>query len=254
MADFRQQQQAFAAHIRNPIHNPAPDGIEARRLKIYRELFFNNVEGFLSNAFPVLKSILTETAWRQLARDFFSTHACSTPLFSEISQEFLHYLQHERKAKADDPAFMLELAHYEWVEMAVAISDADSQAQAVDPNGDLLNASPALSPTMQNLTYQYPVHQISPEYQPSEIPEQATHLVVYRDRLHEVHFLQINAATQQLIETIKQFPHASGLQIIEQIAAQMQHPEPQVVIQAGMQLLYDLRNKNVVIGTSANQP
>ena len=251
MTDFRQQQQQFAAHIRNPETTPAPDNIEPRRMKIYQELFFNNVNGFLGNTFPVLKSILNEEHWTEMTRDFFSTHECSTPLFAEISQEFLLYLQHERKPHENDPVFMLELAHYEWVEMAVAISDGDQNAIATDPNGDLLSSCPVLSPVMQNLSYQFPVHTISPEYQPTEAPAEMTHLVVYRNRQDEVQFLQINIAIQQLIETLKHNPQSTGLDVVTMIAETMNHPNPEIVIEAGKKLLYELRQKHVVIGTTA---
>ena len=55
-----QQQYEFAAHIRDPEHKPAPDDIEDRRMGIYRELFYNNVEGFLSNSFPVLRKLMDD--------------------------------------------------------------------------------------------------------------------------------------------------------------------------------------------------
>lgn len=45
--DFKAKQQEFAAFIRNPDGNPAPDDVESERMLMYRELFFNNVEGFL---------------------------------------------------------------------------------------------------------------------------------------------------------------------------------------------------------------
>ena len=52
---LRAQQDALAAHIRDPENVAAPAGVEERRLKIYRELFFNNVEGLLAGNFPVLR-------------------------------------------------------------------------------------------------------------------------------------------------------------------------------------------------------
>lgn len=247
---FSESQQQFAAHIRNPETTPAPENIEPRRLKIYQELFFNNVNGFLGNTFPVLKSILSEEHWTAMVRDFYSIHQCNTPLFSEISQEFLDYLQNERQPDTDDPSFMLELAHYEWVEMAIAISNEDQQSITFDPNGDLITGRPVLSPVMQNLSYRYPVHTISPEYQPAEPPGEMTHLVVYRNRRDEVQFLQINAPIQQLIETLKHNPQSTGLDVVTMIAEAMNHPHPEVVIEAGKNLLYDLRQKHVVIGTA----
>ena len=253
MSNFAQHQQQFAAHIRNPENNPTPDNIEERRMAIYRDLFYNNVNGFVSNTFPVLKSILPEARWNELTRDFFASHSCTTPLFADISLEFINYLQNEYQPKPEDPLFMLELAHYEWVEMAVAISDEDKQAPAVDRNGDLLAEPPMLSPVMYNLSYQFPVHTIRPDNQPEQASTEMTHLVVYRDRQDDVHFLQINAATQQLIESIKQNPEASGLQIITSIAESMNHPNPEVVIEGGKQLLYGLREKNIIIGTKPEE-
>ncbi len=249
MTDFAHHQQQFAAHIRNPVNNPAPDNIEDRRMAIYRDLFYNNVNGFISNTFPVLKSILSEKRWDELSRDFFASHSCSTPFFADISLEFINYLQNEFQPAKEDPAFILELAHYEWVEMAVAISDEDKDAPAVDRNGDLLAYPPMLSPVMFNLSYQFPVHTIGPDNQPDEAPAEVTHLVVYRDRQDNVHFLQINAVSQQLIESIKQNPQVSGLEIITAIAESINHPNPEVVIEGGKQMLYNLREKNVIIGT-----
>ena len=67
-----EQQYRFAAHIRDPANNPAPDGIEDRRLAIYRELFFNNVSKFLASTFRVIRKILGEEAWIRLMRDYFA--------------------------------------------------------------------------------------------------------------------------------------------------------------------------------------
>ena len=53
MTDFRILQQQWTAWIRQPDAQSMPDG-EARRLQVYRELFFNNVCSFVENAFPVL--------------------------------------------------------------------------------------------------------------------------------------------------------------------------------------------------------
>jgi hypothetical protein len=63
LPEFTRRQYAFAAHIRDPEHQPAPDDIEDRRMQIYRELFYNNVEGFLSGTFPVLRKIHSDGDW-----------------------------------------------------------------------------------------------------------------------------------------------------------------------------------------------
>ena len=122
--NFKAKQAEFSAYIRNPIDSPCPSDIQPERMQMYRELFFNNVESFLSSNFPVLHKILSKQQWQQLAQDFFAKHHCTSPYFSEIPEEFILYLQNERQASEDDYPFMLELAHYEWVEMALSISQA----------------------------------------------------------------------------------------------------------------------------------
>ena len=41
---FQETQYQFAAYIRDPEHQPIPDQLESRRMAIYRDLFFNNIE------------------------------------------------------------------------------------------------------------------------------------------------------------------------------------------------------------------
>ena len=123
--DFRLKQAEFAAHIRDPANNPAPADVDPQRMAAYCELFYNNIDSSLSSTFPVLRQILDADQWQVLAKDFYASHRCQTPHFSEIPEEFLEYLQN-RKLPGDHP-FLLELAHYEWVEMALAISTAEPQ-------------------------------------------------------------------------------------------------------------------------------
>ena len=86
-------QRDFAAHMRGPDVNAAPTAIEDRRLAIYRNLVFNNIESFLSSGFPILKSIANAEKWSQMVRDFIYRHECQTPYFLKISEEFIKYLE-----------------------------------------------------------------------------------------------------------------------------------------------------------------
>ena len=249
--DFQRQQLAFTAHIRDPANAPLPPGIPPRRMAIYTELFFNNINEQLSGNFPVLRSITDDEHWFGLVRDFMVRHRSTTPLFTEVGLEFIEYLQDEREAQARDWPFMLELAHYEYVELAVAISKADEGMADYDPNGDLVEGRPLVAPTAWNLSYQWPVHMIGPEYLPDRAPAEPTHLVVHRDRQDQVHFLQINAVTQRLLVLLQENPAATGLDVLRQIAAELAHPDPAALVAAGAELLADLRRRNIILGTRA---
>jgi len=246
--EFIRQQLAFAAHIRDPMQHPAPAGIEDRRMGIYRELFYNNVEGFLNNSFPVLRKVMDDDAWHALARDFFAQHHCHSPLFLEIPREFLTYLDEERGEREGDLPFMRELAHYEWVELALSIAENEDQP-TVNAGGDLLDAIPVLSSLAWPLSYRYPVHTISPEFQPEAPGEQTTYLLVYRDAEDQVGFIALNPVSARLFSLLQEQTEQTGRQLLQQIADEMQHPNTEVVIEGGVTILNEWRQLGIVLGT-----
>lgn len=247
---FKKHQYDFTAHLRDPEHNPAPDGIEDRRIGIYRDLLYNNVEGFIANGFPVLRSIYSDDDWHKLVRDFFARHQCTTPYFLEISQEFLDYLQSEHDPQAEDPQGLLELAHYEWVELALMVADDDVDLIGIDPNGDLYAGHPVLSPLAWPLAYQYPVHRMGPEYLPAAPPDQPTYLVVYRNRNDEVRFLEINPVTARLINLLQENPEITGELALDQIVQEINHPQPALVFEGGVSALQELQRYGIVLGVA----
>ena len=244
--DFVRQQYAFAAHIRDPEKNPHPQAVEARRMKLYCELFYNNVEDLIANTFPVLRKILPDNHWHALIRDYFAHHVSRTPLFPEIPREFLKYLESERKNSADDPPFLFELAHYEWVELALAIFDESLIEVEADAAGDLLDGILAVSPLAWLLCYSFPVHRITSDFQPDRADASKTNLIVYRDREFNVQFIEINKITARLLHLIGENKVKSGLMLLHQVTSEMNHPQPETVVQGGIQILNDLRKRGVV--------
>lgn len=242
-------QQRFAAHIRNPERNPAPDDVEDRRMQIYRGLFYRNIRDFISGNFPVLRKLHSKEAWDALVRDFYTEHRARTPLFPEIAREFLQYLQERRQDHPGDPPFMLELAHYEWVELALSLDERELDEVAAHPAGDLLKDRPLLSPLAWPLSYRFPVHLIKPDYQPAEPPVAATHLLVYRNRSDDVKFMRLNDVTRLLLQQLQESPQLTGAQHLQWVAKAIGHPDPAKVIAAGAAVLQDLRERDVLLGT-----
>ena len=245
--DFIQLQYQFTGHVRDSKRVPAPAGVADERMGVYREMVYNNVEGLIANNFPVLRGITPDDRWHALVRDYFSNHEAHTPLFPKISQEFLQFLDNERRSP-DDPPFIVELAHYEEVEAALALDTRDIQLGDVDPDGNLLTELPVLSPLTRLLVYQYPVHRIGPEYQPEQPPQQPTYLVVFRDRNDNVGFMEMNPVTARLLEKIKGSVRESGRDMLESIAAEVQHPNPEVVVDTGLDIMERLRARDVLLG------
>ena len=231
MTSFKDTQYAFVEHIRDPANNEFEGGIENRRMQIYRELFFNNILGFLSSGFPVLEEIYGQQKWQLLARKFYSEHDCRSPYFVDISKEFVEYLSNEYEMTDADPAFLQELAHYEWLELAISIRKSVQKGvffDGAEPFETLTAETVVFSDLARLASYQYPVHQLSKTYQP-DMPSEITYLVVYRNNQDEVNFTLVNTVSAHLLTLIQQSERPKVAELIENmVRALPQLPEDQV--------------------------
>lgn len=241
---FQRAQRAFAAHLRDPDTQPPPAAIEDRRMGIYRDLIYNNIEGFIRGAFPVLHRIVPAEQWHALVREFIRGYRCQTPYFLEISEEFLQFLQ-ARKPGPNEPPFMLELAHYEWVELALDVALTEFPPEQ-SPQPSLLETLWQVSPLVWPLSYVYPVHRLGPDYQPAEPPDEPTFLLVYRNRADEVRFMASNAATVHLLQCLQAQP-ASGGEALAQLARDINHPDPSALTKMGEELLHTLWLQDILL-------
>lgn len=246
VVSLRAQQDALAAYIRDPAHVAPPAGIEERRLKIYRELFFNNIESMLAGNFPVLHRIFDGTRWRALARDFYRDHGSRTPLFTELAQEFLRYL--ETRSIASDPPWLQALAHYEWVELALQISEGSRDDVEHDPDGDLIAGKPLLSPIAWPLAYAWPVHRIGPTFMPDAPPEVPTLLLLRREPDGEVSFHELSALTFRLLQRLDAEPQATGREHLVALASEAGAPDVEAFVRDGTAMLLQLHRDGTLLG------
>ncbi len=255
MADsqtFKDKQYAFAAHIRDPENVPAPEGIEARRMAIYRKLFFNNLYSLLGTFFPVMRKIHDDQQWRRFVRGFMQEHQAETPYFLQLPQEFLAYLQSSFTPAEDDFPFLLELAHYEYAELELAVTELENDLQGVDPNGDLLTGVPVKSALSWSYAYRYAVHRISPTFLPEEPEAQPVYLALYRGKDDSVGFLELNAVTAALLDAIEyNTDNKSGEELLRALAAKINYPDADALVAHGADALREMRELEILTGTRA---
>jgi uncharacterized protein len=244
LPSFQQYQLQFTSHIRNPAGNPRPPKVPANRMQVYTEIVFNNLESSVLPCFPVTKKVLGARAWKKLIRGFFSHHQCHSPLFRQIPEEFLRYLE----IAPNLPPYLKSLAHYEWIELALAVADVLIDMAKVDAQGDLLQGAPVLVPALALLSYDYPVQLISPRFKPKTALTEPVHLLVYRDAKDDVQFVEINQVTARLL-AILQAGNVTGRQALEKIAIETTHPDPSAIIQFGQAILADLKAQGAILGT-----
>ncbi|HET6604425.1 MAG TPA: putative DNA-binding domain-containing protein [Xanthomonadaceae bacterium] len=246
---LRRQQYAFAAHLRDPAQAQAPPGIEDRRLAIYRDLFYKSLEGLLASNYPVIRRLYGDRDWHRLVRDFYREHRCTTPLFPEIGREFLRYLQARQQRGDADPPWLQELAHYEWVELALSLDETDLAGIACDPSGDLMASVPVASPLAWPLAYRFPVHQLRPEFLPEAPPPEPTFLLVVRGRDDAVRFKAIGALGFRLMQVLHENRSLSGRAVLERLAAEAAAPDADAFAADAGRLLGQLHEREAVLGT-----
>ncbi|KAA2285737.1 DNA-binding domain-containing protein [Arenimonas fontis] len=246
---LREQEFRLAAHIRDPAGQPPPPGIDERRLAIYRDLFFNSLLGLLSGNFPVLKRLLGDPAWPDLVRDFYREFRCATPLFPELPREFIQYLQQRDGGSRGDPPWLPELAHYEWVELALDLDESDPSAVPHDPSGDLLAGVPVLSPVAWPLAYAWPVHRLSPDFLPAGPPARPSFLLVLRDAGLRVRFHEITALTFRLLQRLDECPDLDGATQLRALAAEAGAADTDAFVRDGLDILERLRDQGAILGT-----
>lgn len=242
MHDFQRIQRQFAAAIRDPAQ-ALPAGVLPERMAVYQELFFNNVLNFVSSAFPVLTTLYPTAQWQAKVRQFFQSSNLQSPYFLDIAETFLSWLQ-QQPLLPEDPSFLLELAHYEWIELYLATAHRQNDLpwlQKVENTQSLVVDELALL-----LSYQFPVSQISLEFQPSQPTAEPSLLLVYRDPAQDIKFV----ALTQLSATVLQLLINTPGQSLAELTPTLQSLAPQLtseVLSAGAkQLLEDLAKKGVI--------
>lgn len=246
MSTLTQTQLAFANYIRDPAKYPAPDAIASERLAVYRELFFNNVRGFLDNAFPVLCSLYKADAWLALQQHFFANTACQSPYFLHIAEQFVGFLQ-EYTLTEHDPAFLNELAHYEWAELYIGTKQATQPIIPLAPN-EVINKPLALSELALLTAYQFPVQRISKSFQPDK-PGELHCFLIYRDTQDEVIFVSLNQASLLLLNQLNEQPGLIFDELIANLAASITTLTPAQLAAAALPLLQQLATKGAIVAT-----
>jgi hypothetical protein len=245
MPRFDELQIAFAGHLRNPDHAPAPRGLEERRVAIYRELLFNNLSSLLSANFPVIRRLLAGDDWPALVRSFYVEHASHTPLFYEIASEFVRFLGDHPEHYSERRPFLHELAHYEWAELALDLDEHELVAAGRD--GDPIDGVPVASKLAWVLGYHYPVHLIKPDFQPTEPPAEPTWLLVYRNRADRVQFQSLQPLSARLLALIQEHPGRTGREHLQQLATEIAHPDVQQLVDMARPLLNDWLARDVLV-------
>ena len=245
---FQTAQAEFAAYIRHPEADALPAGIEPRRMQIYAELCFRNIEKLLASTFPICKLTLGEPVWLALIHEYVHLHVATTPYFLQLPQEFLEFLAARSGRIPVLPEFTMELCHYEWIELALDVAEEEVDGPGIDPDADVCDGVPVWSKVARALMYAYPVHLIGPDRRPTERPAEPTCLIVYRNRNDSVKFMATNMVTARLASLIQQQQGLSGRRLVEAVAHELPPAMCEAALAGGLETLRRLRLADIIAG------
>lgn len=244
---FQGYQREFVRHLRDPSRFGPPAQVPAERIGIYLELVRNKIEDSLRSCFPVTRALLGASRWDSLVRRFIARHRCLSPLYRQIPDEFLAFIQSDWK-ETSEPPFLAELVHFEWIELHLAIANDGLSDEPLDQDGSLLDGIPVFVPVRALLRYAYPVHRIVPEHRAGfGGRKEATFLLGFRDRADTVRFIEFNAASSALIERLMA-GGSTGRDVLRQLAWEFDFRDPDAFSAFGLGILSRLREQGAILG------
>lgn len=226
---FKHLQLAFAAHMRDPDRHPAPEGIEPRRVRVYRGLIYNNVRSFMHKGFPVLLQVLGTAVMDRLVQDWLAEHRATTPLFPRMPGEFVTWLQRCPDLPEELPLWVRDLAHYEWMELDLSLAEDIKFTE-----GNRLQ----LSALARVLEYEWPVHMIAPDWLPTA-PLRTT-LLVYRNEQDAVRFLETAPMTHAFLNALQNHGPVGFAELLSTLG------DPATLAAPAQVLLDDLLGRGVI--------
>jgi len=254
LAEFQQYQHQFVEYLRNPQKDQAVPASLPQSSTIYAKLLFSKIEGSLDNCFLISCQLLGSSHWTQLIQNFIKDHRCKSPLYREIPDEFIDYLMNEQSTMVL-PEFIIELAHFEWMELVLETEKASATKPCFPIKEDHLTGIPVFNPVFHLLYYHYPVQNITAtdaywnEWESRSEPYLPEPIILagLRDREDKVQFIEVNTVTARLIE-LTQEGFSTAEQALLELAAELHYGDHETILPFGSDLFKQLEQQHIIIG------
>ena len=250
MMNFQTVQKQFLAHLRDPVNQPIPNGFTHHGIQIYVDLLYTNFKESLARCFPVTRELIGEESWQRLVKSFIAEHSCQSPYYRQLPEQFISYLSTKQTGELEPP-YLLELAHFEWLELALTIAESDP---IIKPNtfNDWLLSRPLFAPVFAIFHYQYPVQLINIHFRPTKPSEQPTHILGFRDKDDVVQFIELQPATSRLLEILYS-TDCTVLEAVNHIAVALDLPNTSVIFSFVIETMDHLMQQGAIYGQKQQQ-
>lgn len=231
--------------------------IPFERFETYRKHISVGLLGGIEDAFPVLRSLVSEAEWNGLLNDFYLKRLTRSPIARRVFREFSYYLQKRyRGPLLKRLPYLRELADYENVDLRL-FYDVDRPVPALDVKDVgsvtdptlLLGLVPVLNPHHVLHVYRWPVHRICREFSsPKQVKPGRYALLVYRDpETLQVRFLEANPLVAEFVGRMR--PGRSTVEALLGALIRRHRPaDPRAFVTEAIGVLSFLKEKGVLLG------
>ncbi len=174
-------------------------GTRQKGLEQYRRLIRNNIHNAMEQAFPIARTVLTETQWARLIDDFLAQHPAATPQVWQLPREFYTFVKKGRYAGPFSLPFLNNLLLFEWTEIEVHTMK-DKKPAPYTMQGNPLSDRLVVHPEHKLIKLAWPVHL----YAAREALKHPGHyfLLTFRTRDFDVKFVDLPALHAHFFERI----------------------------------------------------
>ena len=231
---FRRDPAGFAAARGLDPADQAALALRRDRWLVYRDLARTALEDPLPDTFPITQALLAGAgAWTEAVEGFLASRTVSSPYYRDIAPAFVAWLAASRWGQDRWP-FLLQLAHYEALELEVLRHPDTPQPADLEPEPTADHVA-VLDPAARNLTYGHAVQEATVDTPVP--PARCTHLLCHRDGGGDFRVLELT-------------PHVSALLARSQ-EGQALGPateDLEVSLESAFDLLRDFRQRGAVAG------
>lgn len=217
------------------------------RLAVYRRLVSDGLLTVIRSALPVFCHSVGKDTLSNLLRRFLNDSKTKSRYYRDIPKEFTCYFKNHSFAEPPFSPFLTELADYECADYALIHAEDPTNIPENNPTLLLEEARLFLSPNLRLKTYDWPVHTISQERNPSNLQPSTSHLVLHRAPDYHVHTLSVSKTAYDFLEFFQNHPEKNFRDGLGAVLEKNQAVDSETLTNECLTFLRDLLDKQIVI-------
>jgi len=225
----------------------------------------------MASVYPCIKALLGKK-FRDLVLAYYETLPPDHYNLNRSANRFAGYLEQYESTLVSRHPFIVELAHFEWIELevmeaesanliALGSAHASKRGRGGKPANetnveaeaqDFVSTSPRLADVVVLHKYQYPVMTISKtlldgEKLPRRVKKETTNMAIYRDnKSHQCRFLELGAMAFEALQMVQAQPGITYGELLKSVC-QSSSDGPAETVEAFLELLEELKACNLIV-------